>query len=93
MSDVLDELRAALEAALDNHWERPECQDKSEMESMTEAFDAFAAAPPGLVDRTIHCEVCGVPGPEFPPEGWVSEWDSGEGELFMCPECVKEDQA
>jgi hypothetical protein len=55
-------------------------------------INSFAAAHPGLVDRTIHCEGCGAPGTEFPPEGWVSEWDSGEGELFMCPACVKEDQ-
>lgn len=50
------------------------------------ALRVFAGQHPGLVDRTIHCAVCDLPGPELPPRGWWGTFDALTGERFYCPD-------
>lgn len=89
MSDVLNELRDVLAGMRDlppeHEWDRG---FRSGLKAAIRHLDSFAAAHPGLVDRTIHCTECGAPGPEFPPRGWTGVWVPDEGEHFRCPTCA-----
>lgn len=90
---VLDELREELETMLDaevNHeWDSG---FRVGVKSSIRRLDAFEAAHPGLVDRTIHCTECGAPGPEFPKHGWTGLWVPDDGEHFRCPACSEKEE-
>lgn len=90
---VLDELRRELVGLRDFHvedqWERGY---RAGLEAAAHHIDLFAAAHPGLVDRTIHCTECGAPGPEFPKHGWTGVWVPDDGEHFRCPGCSEKEE-